>query len=321
MCRRVWLQIPKPGNVRAREPRRKPRPTIRGRIHTFTAVCALLRQVLDVAGTFHRQTSSNVSVRNFPELLKRGGESVISTVPVWSTLLMSAYGDTFNVNCRAENVRGYAQSLSLKDGVVRTELEWHPNGNESQAIWLAYEVSAHRAIPPLAMVKLDVVARQDTKITLSDILDGAGSLRTIFLEKNYSSSDGTGMWTGVRPYGLRNVRAYEYSHLEFSDTDAVNLTGLRPSGVVNNKNPATISQEFDVTLEAGKMFTTYKFVGIASSDAYKDPKRVAACTARIGATIGYRLAMADHRLEWHKLWESGDIVFPGDVELHPEPSC
>ncbi|KAK9238472.1 glycosyl hydrolase family 65 central catalytic domain-containing protein [Lipomyces kononenkoae] len=266
-----------------------------------------------VAGFWDLQP--NTTATNFPELLQRGGESVISTVPVWSTLLVSAHGDTFNVNCRGKNVHGYAQSLSLKDGVVRTELEWHPNGNESQAIWLAYEVSAHRAIPTLAMVKLDVVARQDTKITLSDILDGAGSLRTIFLEKNYSSSDGTGMWTGVRPYGLRNVRAYEYSHLEFSDTDAVNLTSRRPSGVANNKSPATISQEFDVSLEAGKMFTTYKFVGIASSDAYKDPKRVAAYTARIGATIGYRLAMADHRLEWHKLWESGDIVFPGDVEL------
>ncbi|KAK9365667.1 glycosyl hydrolase family 65 central catalytic domain-containing protein [Lipomyces kononenkoae] len=262
----------------------------------------------------------NTTATNFPELLKRGGESVISSLPVWSTLLVSAYGDTFNVNCRPANVHNYAQSLSLKDGVVRTKLEWHPNGNQSRAISLAYEVLAHRAIPTLALVKLDVVAAEDTEIRLTDVLDGAGSFRTIFLEKNYSSTDRTGMWTGVRPYGLTSVRAYEYSHLEFSDMDAVNASSRRDDNMPGrhdggNRSPATISQEFEVSLKAGKMFTTYKYVGIASSDAYKDPKRVAAYTARIGAAIGYGLVMADHKFVWQKLWDSGDIEFPGDNEI------
>ncbi|KAK9431639.1 glycosyl hydrolase family 65 central catalytic domain-containing protein [Lipomyces doorenjongii] len=256
----------------------------------------------------------NTTATNFPELLTGGGESVISTVPVWSTLLVTAHGDTFNVNSPEGHVQNYTQSLSLKDGIVRTKLEWHPNGNASQAISLAYEVLAHRVIPTLAMVKLEVESAEDTNIKLSDILDGAGSFRTIFLEKNYSSHDATGMWTGVRPYGLTSVQAYEYSHLEFSDPAVVDISSRQKSPIAN-KSPATISQEFEVSLKAGKPWSAYKFVGIASSDAYKNPKRVAAYTARIGAAIGYRLAKADHKLAWHKLWESGDIVFPGDKEL------
>ncbi|KAK9242481.1 glycosyl hydrolase family 65 central catalytic domain-containing protein [Lipomyces tetrasporus] len=262
----------------------------------------------------------NTTATNFPELLDRGSESVISTVPVWSTLVVSAYGDTFGVNVPPEHVHNYTQSLSLKDGIVRTSLEWHPNGNASQAILLGYEVLAHRAVPTLAMVKLDVVAAEDTKIKLSDVLDGAGSFRTIFLDKNYSSHDGTGMWTGVRPYGLKSVEAYEYSHLEFSDPDAVDFASRQQASSVaggsgSGSSPATISQGFDVALEADQPFTTYKYVGIASSDAYANPKRVAAYTARIAAKLGYRLARAGHKLAWRRLWESGDIVFPGDKEL------
>ncbi|KAK9477851.1 Six-hairpin glycosidase-like protein [Lipomyces japonicus] len=160
----------------------------------------------------------NTTKTNFPELLKNGGESVISTVPQWTTFLV--------------------ESLSFKNGIVQTKLNWLPNGNETTALSLDYTVLAHRVIPTLGMVK------------------------TIFLESNSSSHDETGIWTGVRFYGLRNVTAYEYSHLKFSDRNAVNIS-----------SPATISQEFEIYLTAGKTFTVYKYVGVASSDAYHNAKR------------------------------------------------
>ncbi|KAK9464675.1 glycosyl hydrolase family 65 central catalytic domain-containing protein [Lipomyces arxii] len=263
-----------------------------------------------IAGFWDLQ--SNTTGTNFPELLKRGGESVISTLPVWSSLFVKAHGDEFSVNADSDKVHNYSQSLSLKDGIVETELIWAPNGNKSNAIGLKYEILAHRVIPTLAMERLVITSEVDTTVKIADILEGAGSYRTQAVDTGYS--DSAGMWSEVQPHGLNNTRAFEFSQLAFSDDGAVNLSSRTNSSLASN-HPSTISQEFYVNLNAGEPFTVYKYVGIASTDAYVYPKRVAIFTARVAAAIGWRLAKADHVLGWHKLWEEGDIIFPGDIEL------
>ncbi|KAK9454849.1 glycosyl hydrolase family 65 central catalytic domain-containing protein [Dipodascopsis uninucleata] len=257
----------------------------------------------------------NTTETNFPELLERGGESVISTIPVWSSLLITAEnGAKYDVGVNESDVKNYIQSLSLKNGIVVTSLDWYPNGDESEKLSIKYEVVAHRVIPTLGLVRLDITAEKNSTIKIADILDGEGSYRTIPLAKNYSSYDSSGMWTGVRPYGLRNVTAYEYSHLHFQDHEAVDFASRKPAEGVTNAG-STISQEFTVKLTAGKTFTAYKYVGVASSDAYNNPKRVAAYTAKVAASIGWKLAVLDHKVAWLELWDSSDIVVPGDLEL------
>ncbi|KAK7203219.1 glycosyl hydrolase family 65 central catalytic domain-containing protein [Myxozyma melibiosi] len=262
-----------------------------------------------VAGFYDLQ--ENTTATNYPELLARGGESVISTVPVWSSLFVSAHGDLYSPgSVDSSRVKNYTQSMSLKDGVVTTRLKWLPRANESLAIWLEYEVIAHREIPTLGMVQLKMSSVVATDVVVVDALDASGSFRTIHLESNFSSVDGTGMWTGVRPYGLKSVSAYEYSHLEFSDENRVNFsTRATSNGYHSIKDyPGTVSQQFRISLDPGETFTVHKYVGIASSDAYRSPKRAAAYTARVAATIGWRLAKADHSLGWKRLWDDSDIV-------------
>ncbi|KAK9461245.1 glycosyl hydrolase family 65 central catalytic domain-containing protein [Lipomyces oligophaga] len=269
-----------------------------------------------VAGFWDLQ--ENTPGYNYPELLKRGGESVISTVPAWSGLYVRAYNEIFNSETSAENVRNYSQSMSLKNGIVTTELEWLPQGIESNAIWLRYTVLAHRAIASLGMVRLEIRPSQRITIEIADVLDGEGSFRTVDLGANYSSQDPTGIYSGVRPWGLTNVTAWEYSHLNFSKPEAVDM-GSRGLWKYASHRHSTVSQAFNVTLDPmDGTFTVEKYVGIASSDAYQAPRRVAAYTARIGSMIGWRLALMSHQLSWQRTWESGNINIHGDTKAAKE---
>ncbi|KAK9446472.1 glycosyl hydrolase family 65 central catalytic domain-containing protein [Limtongia smithiae] len=265
-----------------------------------------------IAGFWNLQADTPAT--NFPELLERGGESVISTVPIWANLFVGVDGTYYGVGVNASHVQNYSQSLSLKHGIVETKLKWLPDGSEAKAVNLSYEILAHRKIPTLAMIKLDIVCSENTTIKIADVLDGQGSYRTEFFESGYSTRDNTGMWTSVSPTGLPNTVAYEYSHLGFSDDKAVNFD-YKSNYSYASDDAATISQEFEVTLEAGKEFTVYKFVGVASTDAYANPKRVAEYTARVASTIGWRLAELDHKVVWEDIWNTADIVFPGNAEL------
>lgn len=247
---------------------------------------------------------------NYPELLARGAESVISTIPVWSSLFVAAHGDIYMPGVvDTTKIQNYTQTMNLRDGTVRTRMKWLPKNEAKLAIWLDFEVIAHRSIPTLGMVRLEVTSAVDTEVTVIDVLDMNGSFRTVHLASNYSAVDGTGIWTGVRPYGLY-TSAYEFSHLEFSDRARVNMSSRSRSSLFKN----SISQQFKINLTSHTTFTTYKYVGVASLDSYKSPKRAAAYTARAAAAVGYRLLRASHELGWRRLWESADIEVPSSPE-------
>ena len=59
-----------------------------------------------------------------------------------------------------------------------------------------------------------------------------------------------------------------------------------------------------------------KFVGVASSDAFRGNEFNAALTASVrGAEAGYDSLLASHRAAWDKIWEDSDIIIPDNAEL------
>ncbi|CAN6670291.1 periplasmic acid trehalase Ath1p [Trichomonascus vanleenenianus] len=258
-------------------------------------------------------SQKNTTKTNFPELLKRGHESIISTLPVWSTLVVRdlALGKAYNTSTEADEVSQFVQALSLKNGVVHTNLTWQPTGNVSYE--LNYTIVTHRARPNLGIVRLDITAGQDSEVDISDILDGAGSMRTTFLdsEMDYEPS----IWTSVTPTGIRNVSAYEYSRLWFSDFSAVNLTA-RNASTLASTNASTISQQMPLRLQQKQTFTVIKYVGVTSTDAFPEDPLGAAKQATLNATSdGWDTLMQQHNSAWATLWDQADVIVPGDEEV------
>ncbi|ANB13488.1 alpha,alpha-trehalase ATH1 [Sugiyamaella lignohabitans] len=264
-----------------------------------------------VAGFWDYQR--NITATNFPELLKKGGESVISTLPVWTTLDVTDLrtNATYNTSTNNSQISNWQQSLSLKNGIVQTNLTWNPSSNSSYR--LNYTVLTHRNRPSLGVVRLDITSNTRSQINVTDILDGAGSLRTHYVDSDLAFEPA--IWTAVKPIGIRNVTAYEYSTITFSNNTALNQTSRTGSSLAS-KNASTISQQFTLSLKPNVTYSIIKYVGIASSDAYpSDPFIAARMASSQAVQAGWDSLLAEHNKAWNKIWDQADIRIPGDQEL------
>ncbi|KAF7971069.1 hypothetical protein HWV62_22127 [Athelia sp. TMB] len=263
-----------------------------------------------VAG-FYAQTPAT-SGTNFAQT---GGQQPISTLPTWSALYLSVNGSTYAVGADAGGIADYAQSMSIQNGVVSTSLAWTP-ANGSEAIALNYTLLAHRTRPTLGLVRLDFTLPPGaalSDVTLTDVLDGAGSWRTT--PANSSASTKNTIATAVRPAGISNVTAHLLSHLA-PLSSSVTLTPSNSSACFGgvSTNASTASQCYTLSAakrSTAKTYTIIKYVSIASTDAFPAPLSSAqsALTAAVGA--GYPALLAEHDAAWAALWAESDIVIPG----------
>ena len=157
----------------------------------------------------------NTTRTNFPELLKNGSESVISGIPTWSSFVISTADGryTYAPGVDSDQIEYYHQTMSLRDGIVTTTVVWRPHAN-SPAYDLSFQVLAHRSKINLGMMKIGVSTADDTRLIVTDILDGEGAQRTRPAGKAVEK-DNNVIWTAVNPEGLSDVVAYEYSTLDF----------------------------------------------------------------------------------------------------------
>ena len=78
-------------------------------------------------------------------------------------------------------------------------------------------------------------------------------------------------------------------------------------------NPSTVSQGYKFVLSGPLSIT--KYVGIASSDAFLDPRWEAQKTSSQAYDDGFVALVAEHREGWEALWSSADIEVPGNEEV------
>lgn len=264
-----------------------------------------------VAGFWDRQP--DLPETNYPELLKNGSESVISTIPQWTDLRVKDVktDEVFaaNLTPAADQIKNYQQSLSLKNGIVQTKLTWFPDEGDS-CYQMTYAILTHRKRPNLGIVKLDLVASNDAEVEIQDILDVGTAHRSVYSDSAVEE-DLPSIWYSVKADGVRNVSAYEYSTLTFSDNSQVDLDSRQTT-----KEDSVVSQSIPLKLKKGQKFTVYKFVGIASSDAFPDDTfGTARKSAKSAAAGGWNSLLAEHNEAWEKLWGEADIEVPGDEEL------
>lgn len=259
----------------------------------------------------------NTTRTNFPELLDKGGESVISGIPTWSTIYVSTPDGkyTYAPGVDPKTVVSFRQGLSIRNGVLTTEVTWKPPGGVSYD--LKFTLLAHRSRINVGMVQVEITSSADSKVLVTDILDGAGAQRTVFGDKSFEDEDDM-IWTSVKPVGISNVTAYEFSTLDFGHAhkSVVNSRASANHRSYVSQNASTISQEYSVNTKARRTVTINKFVGIASTDAFPTDTMTTARSAALDAKeCGWKKVLEEHEAAWDELWEDADIIVRGDDEM------
>lgn len=248
-----------------------------------------------------------------PENLRRGGESVISGIPDWTGLLLTtADGNIYRPGVDPLTVRRYQQCMSAQNGIVQTNVTWQPPSNT--AFQLNYTILAHRTRATLGLVRLDIAVHDDTTVQVTDLLDGAGAVRSEFESKGFDKGDS--IWTSVKPYGIPNVTAHIFSTIQFEGVNPEPISTELGNPPRVSTNASTIAQQWKINLKQGDQVTIYKFVGITSSDAFgKSASLIARSSALQARSTPWNLLLREHINAWDQTWNDSDIIIPGDVEL------
>ncbi|PWN46080.1 hypothetical protein IE81DRAFT_363505 [Ceraceosorus guamensis] len=277
-----------------------------------------------VAGFYDVQASTIGT--NFPQT---GGESVISLLPTWTGLYLtvgvgSANESTFSIATPREEISEFEQSLSLRNGTVITRLLW-------KGLRLSYTAITHRSIPELGLIRLDVEANEDAdasllqSIVISDVLDGRGAARVEGEGAGtLNSSDAkTTIHSTVSPAGVPNVTAWEFSTFSTLISNASQSAANEQTfsavelpesvaAIINASVPSTSHSSFRFEA-AHRGISVWKAVGIASTDAFSDPRAKALNASTSAVRQGWTSLVESHRQAWEDIWsEGGDIVVHSD---------
>ncbi|CAN8099922.1 unnamed protein product [Discula destructiva] len=245
-----------------------------------------------ISGFWDSQPTTNGT--NFEWLNQYGGESVISGVPHWAGLTVEAgNGQILNASVHASQIANFTSSVNFKTGVLSWDYMWTPGDGSSLSV--AYTMFVHKLYVNQAVVQLSLTAAKDTNVTVMDVLEGDGAVRTDFVDKGSDATDNT-IWTAVRPNGISNVTAYIYSTLAgdgFSTTQPI--TG---DTSFLGSNQSSIAQSAQLALKPGTVTKITKYIGGASTDAFADPQSVARNASSAAAATGFDSLLKSHRVEW-----------------------
>lgn len=208
-----------------------------------------------IAGFFDAQATTPGC--NYPELQSKGYESILSSVPEWTTLTlkMKRNGREYVLDpSLTPDMRGdvthYSQNLSISDGIVSTEFVW------LGVMYLKFEVLAHRADINLGIVNLKAVNLADEAIDfiVEDSLDFETSNRCSFLDRGV---DEEGIYISFSPMNVEYVNAAIYSTLRY-DKSVLSAERL--------EKPYYAGQILRGPIQALGSQQITKMVGIVSSD-------------------------------------------------------
>lgn len=210
-----------------------------------------------IAGFYDIQ--HNTTSTNFPELLKNGYESVIASVPQWTTLKISTIinGTEYLLDAKGDEetqgeISDYFQTLSMKNGIVVTAFTW------LNTFRIKYEILAHRLELNLGLIKLHIHNLDDTSYSVKviDSLDINDCERSQLFDTGYDDDDG--IYMNFHPNDINYVYGSIYSRLKTN----LNLA----SANVLNRGTTNSSHEITLTVNGKSSVAIDKYVGIVSSD-------------------------------------------------------
>ncbi|KAI9815415.1 MAG: hypothetical protein M1832_005485 [Thelocarpon impressellum] len=272
-----------------------------------------------IAGFWNVQ--ANTTRTNFPWLLQYGGESVISGVPHWGGIIFEFGGEALTAAVDNSTVSAFTSSLSFKDGVANWSYTWAPQGANSSEFKISYTLFLSRDRPNAAAVRAEIVSSRDVTGTVTDLLDGRSAVRSI-PAGNAMDQDASSIYSAVTPAGLDNITAYVFSSVNFDDA-AIDRSSRKLSDQPWIPfNETTVGQTFDIALKAGEKATLFKYVGVASSDAFINPQETARNASSSAKVTGWDSLLTEQRAAWAEILSisSVDDYTDEDGRLPDDPN-
>lgn len=246
-----------------------------------------------ISGFFDSQPTTNGS--NFPWLSQYGDDSVISGVPHWAGLILDLGDDTYlDATVDNKTISHFRTTYDFQAGVLVWSYTWTPEGDKG-SYEITYRLFAHKLYVNQAIVDLEIIPSKEGAATVVNVLDGASASRTDFVKNG--EEDGA-IFSAVRPNGIANVTAYIYANITASSNVDLSSRKIVTGKPYVHANESSVAQAVDVKFKPGKVVRVTKFVGGASTDAFKDPKETAKTAASTAMKNGYAKSLRSHIVEW-----------------------
>jgi trehalose/maltose hydrolase-like predicted phosphorylase len=263
----------------------------------------------------------NGSGTNFPWLNQYGWEAFIAGIP-HPTALIFAFGDAaLDATVSSTAISEFSQSLSFKTGVGEWSYKWSP-ANCHASFRVSFSTIFSRERPNVIAVTASITPSADISGTVTDLLDGRGSVRAYLNEKGLDKHGNT-IYSSVHPTGLANITGYVISGVDASNRYTVPWSRRAASGPYVSTNETTIGQTFDIHLKRGQTATFYKYVGVASSDKFKDPESVARKAQASAQSSGWHALLNEHTAAWAQIMTEDvvdDFTNPATGEVPNDPN-
>jgi trehalose/maltose hydrolase-like predicted phosphorylase len=224
-----------------------------------------------ISGFFDCQATTPET--NFEELRSRGCESIISGIPHSLGFHLVAGNQVLNSTVDEKTVSNFTQTMSYQDGVVQWKYTWAPR-NMSVRFDVEMTSFMHRTRPNVAASELRVTPRGgNCNVSIVDLIDGRSAVRSSLGEKGMSDSSDTFRYVSNHPEGLPTVTAWTLSKSNVSNGYTVESS--RRATAIETSSDMSIGQEWDVALVDEETAVFQKFIGLATSDKFVDPRSTA----------------------------------------------
>lgn len=253
-----------------------------------------------VGGFWDIQPTTNGS--NFPWLYQYGWDTAISGIPHWSGIALEVDGNALHASTPSDEIQNFTSSIDMKHSLMNWAFTWSPSSNSTLDV--SYQMFLHKVNVSQAYISMNVTAHEDTTINLVNVLDGDCATRSIFKTKG---SDGDFVYSAVSPYGLPDIEAYVYASMSVEGGNLAEAINTEYNATWIGKNESSIASAQQVSVSAGETISVFKYVGVASSDAFDDPQRIAQDAAMQARNQGYAPSLASHVAEWRELFPATSV--------------
>jgi len=233
------------------------------------------------------------------------GRTIVSAIPTWSTLSLTAGSETYSPATPAGRISNFRQALHQACGLLRTSLTW--TTSDGKATDLTYDVLADRVDRRVGAVHMTMVPHWSGRATVEDRIDGAGARRL--------AQTGGGAVAGS-PDSMR----VDFATQTLGTAGSIASTMTVPSSVQPSPRAISSAQNLTATdavtfsARAGTSYEFDKFVGVDTALTSPDPKASALSASKAAAAKGWSQLFSGHASAWAKLWES-DITVAGQPDL------
>ncbi|QSZ36769.1 hypothetical protein DSL72_006652 [Monilinia vaccinii-corymbosi] len=257
---------------------------------------------------------------NYPWLNQYGWESFISGIPHPTGIIFSFGSNVLDATVGNTSISNFSSKISFQTGLAEWKYTWSPTTHSTFDV--SYAAFFSRERPNVVTVKATIIASTDVEGQVTDLLDGRSAVRSTLSSKGLDEN-GTTIYSAVNPDNLPDITGFVASGVNFTNGYTDTSSRTIACGDYISSNNKTIGQSFSISLKAGETAVFYKYVGIASTDKFKDAESVARAAQKSAQETGWDSLLAEHIEAWAKILTPDsvdDFTDPATGELPEDPN-